>query len=42
VYGESITAVSASSGGISIESATTSGRETITSEASLSAKSKTL
>jgi hypothetical protein len=42
VYGDSITAASASSGGSSTESATTSGRGTITAETSLSAKSKTL
>ena len=40
--GDSSTALSASSGAISTEIPITSGRGTITSETSLSAKSKTL
>ena len=42
MYGDSSTAFSASSAGSAIEIATTSGRGTITSATSLSAKSKTL
>ena len=42
MYGDSSSAASASSEGSEIEIATTSGRGTITSWTSLSAKSKTL